>query len=109
MHHSRSAAGEPAEPREIEVERVEEARRRTTRDAVGLDVEAAALELMGQRAEELVPASAGGRRELVEERQVGPVVARAEQVDLGPRTSGELSPGPAHGPRNGARLHDPTR
>ena len=46
-------------------------------------VEAAAVELAHERADELVPAARGRRRELVEEREVSATAARAQHVELG--------------------------
>ena len=104
VHHPRPPAGEPMEPLEVEVERVEQARRRFVRDALPLDGEAAAFELAHERAQELVPAARGRRREFVEERQIGPPLARTEHVELRRETTRRSAPPAA---RDSARRAQP--
>jgi hypothetical protein len=72
MHHPTVVAREPPKPREVEVEGVEETRRRPARDAVVLDREAASLELADERSEELMAPTGRRRLEGVEQRAVGP-------------------------------------
>ena len=104
MDEAHVVAGESAEAAEVEVERVEEARRRPCRDAIELDGEAAPLELRDERAEELVPSARRRRCELVEEREVGtrrvsgsgrgrpPFRARARQPRAARREPGRTRP-----------------
>ena len=61
---------EAPKPPEVEVERVKQASRRSAGDAVELDRETTAVELVCQGAEELMPAARRRRRELVEESDV---------------------------------------
>jgi hypothetical protein len=53
-------------------------------DAVPLDVDAAALKLADQSEQELVPAAVGRDVELMEDGDVGPVVAGRAKVAFGP-------------------------
>ena len=82
MHHPRVRPGEPPQPSEVEVERVEEAGRGLARDPVQLDREPAAPELPDERTQELVAAAGGRRRELVEEREISPTPPGSEPVGL---------------------------
>jgi hypothetical protein len=96
MHHAGSAAGEPAQPAEVEVERVEEAGRGPAGDPVELDLEATALELLRQGPEELMPAARWGRDELVEDGQVGSPPTRAQPVRLGTDSPDDAATRPSH-------------
>ena len=71
VDHAGPTLGEPPQAPEVEVERVEEASGRSAGDAVELDRETTAVELVCQGAEELMPAARRRRRELVEEGEVG--------------------------------------
>src|SRR5204863_281078 len=106
-------AREAAEPAEIEVERVVQAGGRSRGDAVDLDSEAAALELAGERAQELVAAAPRPGHELVEEGEVGATAARGDPVGLGAdaATGGSVSAARFGGrrPRPAARSADATR
>src|SRR6266550_1980209 len=80
MHHADTVPGEAAESVEVEVERVVEARGSPAGEAVDLDGNAATGELGLQREEELVPAAVRRLVELVEDREVPSVAARADVV-----------------------------
>ena len=84
VHHPHVVAGEPAQTREVEVERVEEAAGRAARDAVLLDGQAAARELLRERTEELVAAAGRWRRVLVEEREIGAAGAGGAKIAFRP-------------------------
>src|SRR5712691_3075403 len=71
VHHADALPCKPTQARRVEVERVEEARSRLTRDAIRLDREAAPLELARQSANELVTPTGRRRQVLVEDREVG--------------------------------------
>ena len=86
VHQATVVAREAAKPREVEVERVEEARGSPARDAVALHREAAPLELRHEGAEELVTAAGGRRLELVEDREVGARLAASERQSTSVRT-----------------------
>ena len=77
---------------------------RSLGDALLLDVEAAALELAQEGTQELVPAARGRRRELVEEREIRALTAKAQPLDLGLRPPTERV-GAAHAAAHRAR-HD---
>ncbi len=108
VHHPGAASGEAPEAREVEVERVEEARRCAARDAVELDLEPAAVQLAGQRPQKLVAAARRRRRELVEDREIRSSRTRADQVDLGAGPRSETAPRPARRARDVPRVHDDT-
>src|SRR5439155_14801130 len=91
VHHTTARAGEAAQAPEVEVERVVEADRSGAGDPIDLDREAAALELLRQRTEELGAAAGGRGQELVEDGEVSarpprahPVGLRADAVGRGP-------------------------
>ena len=108
VHHPRPAAREAPEPPEVEVERVEEAHGRTSGDRPDLDLEPATFELAHERAEELMPAPRGRRRELVEERDVGAAAPGAEEVDLGVDERGDRTPFAPRVRQDASRLHGDT-
>src|SRR4029078_2072697 len=105
MHHSRAPGGEATETREVEVERVEQARGRALRDALLLDVEAAGFQLADEGAEELMPATRGRRCELVEQRQVGSALPCAQPVALEGEPPVDGASRPARGAHDAPRLH----
>ena len=105
VHHHGVGPGEPPKPREVEVERVEEAGGRVRRQSVVLDFDASTVELTRKSTEELVTASGGRRRELVEQRELRPPAARPKPVGLGAGSGGELPAGTANRPGNAAKLH----
>ena len=78
MHHPAVGAREAPQAREVEVERVEEARARPPGHAVGLDLETARAELTEKRSQELVPASRRRRLELMEEGEIGTSATRRD-------------------------------
>ena len=98
MHHPAATAGEAPQSPVIEVERVEEAGRRLTGDAVDLHVEPALPELAHEPCEKLVPAPRRRRSELVKDGDVGTIAARSETRRLGSRC-------PAHGTPAAAGVH----
>ena len=108
VHHPRPPGGEATEPLEVEVERIEQTRRGSLGDALPLHVEAAALELAQEGTQELVPAAGGSRRELVEERQIGPAVARAQPVALDPDPPVDGADPPARRAHDAPGLHGDT-
>jgi hypothetical protein len=71
MDHPALPARKAPEAREVEVERVEEARACVSRDAIVLDCETAALQLSHERAKKLVSTTGRRRLEVVEHRDVG--------------------------------------
>ena len=109
MHHPAVFAREPAQAREVEVERVEQARPCPTGHPALLDPDPARLELAHEGAEELMAAAGGRRLEVVEEREVGVVGARSPPVDLVPDAADGRSPGPSGRPRERTEIHDATR
>jgi hypothetical protein len=86
VHHADVRTHEAAQPAEVEVERVEQAALRLTRDPVLLDVQPATPELRLESAHELVSAARRGRHIRVEHRKVGAAVARRAEVALGADT-----------------------
>jgi hypothetical protein len=82
MDHPDIAARKAAEPPEVEVERVVEACRRASREPIDLDIQSASTELGEQREQELVPATVGGRVELVEKREIGASSPRSDPGDF---------------------------
>ena len=105
VDHAHAGAREATQPVDVVVEGVEEARTRACREAVLLDLEAAARELRFERAQELMSPAARRRGELVEEREVGASSARREPVELDPRSPGEPSTGSPRCPRGRNELH----
>jgi hypothetical protein len=73
---------EAAQPSEVEVEGVEEARPRPTGDDVLLDDELTPLELAHERTEKLVTTAGRGWLELVEHGEIGSTAARSEKIEL---------------------------
>ena len=97
-------ADEAPEPRQVEVERVEEARVRPTRDPVLLDRETPAPELALERAEELVAAARRRWRVGVEDRDVGAPGAGRAEIALRPHARGDVAERRAGVDERGARL-----
>ncbi len=100
---------EAAEPAEVEVERVDETGGRLTGDPVHLDLEPTPLELAPKGEQELIAASVRRRRELVEEREVGPAGSVPDAIELGGDDRAQRPPGSAGSkagaPQRPAKLH----
>jgi hypothetical protein len=105
MHHPAVDAREALEAGEVEVERVEETGSRPAGQTVELYLDPARVELAVERAQELMSASGGRRRELVEERRVRAAAARGEPGRLRARAAQDATADPPRDPRNGAKLH----
>src|SRR5262249_20250917 len=84
VNHPHPLPREPPEPREIEVERVEQASRCRPGESVLLDADATNLQLANEGEQELVAAAVRRPVDFVEDGDVRAGPAGAEPFDLGP-------------------------
>src|SRR5262249_58613888 len=82
VHHPDAFVCETAEAREIEVEGVVEARRRSPGEAVDLNLEATSCELAAQREQKMISAAVRRHGEIVKECDVAARPPGARQVGL---------------------------